>query len=559
MRPWFIKEGEVVPFAKKEKTVVSMPNVASYPNFLAGVEDLQSRVKQGTLSDEMYKRLYTDLLHRFMRRESAETPWFMVEATAMADKIFQNKKQLGSDLQSGDVFLNLLQNNPEELIDKKTGQSVNFPKKNDLLKIAKDYQKKYKKSITSDQNEWPKTLMNLGFTKAILNRLTKTDKFGASEKEKFAKQIQPAAIFKGSAIDQNELKSIDIAIANNSIPGKDLVKTIINSPVLKNPKNQLGNIVIQIAKNLQMKNNKLPQGDWMNDNNAVNAIQDYAGEYLGVIALINGIANFPNLSAFLSYMNAKSLIDLSYYFPSKTNQPLADSFGYIKNKQGTAIMNISSKGGTSGAAPSLSNLKISQKTRSKKEYAEEISFIDTLMESKNEFESAFRLYNVLYNLGSDARKGLTEASKGIKLNPFTDDQIANLNAIYKNRGKTIPKQEIQAINKIRLGTYLQQLQKSNPDTAVKDPVGFIFYFTQKIVLDAVNKHNALPDFQPLVREVLGDNFMQIITKLGKDSISVNVLYPAKVNGQVVLWSKSSQSAFKGKLGFKILPTKGYFN
>lgn len=82
MRPWFLKEGKVVPFPKKEKTVVSMPNVASYPNFLAGVEDLQSRVKQGTLSDEMYKRLYTDLLHRFMRRESAETPWFMVEAPA---------------------------------------------------------------------------------------------------------------------------------------------------------------------------------------------------------------------------------------------------------------------------------------------------------------------------------------------------------------------------------------------------------------------------------------------------------------------------------------------
>jgi hypothetical protein len=80
MRPWFIKEGEVVPFAKKEKTVVSMPNVASYPSFLAGVEDLQSRVKQGTLSDEMYKKLYTELLHRFMRRESAETPWFMTEA-----------------------------------------------------------------------------------------------------------------------------------------------------------------------------------------------------------------------------------------------------------------------------------------------------------------------------------------------------------------------------------------------------------------------------------------------------------------------------------------------
>ena len=79
MRPWFMNEGDVVPFPKKDDKVLKLPNVGQYPDFLAGVEDLQSRVKQGTLSDEMYKKLYTDLLHRFMRRESAETPWFIVE------------------------------------------------------------------------------------------------------------------------------------------------------------------------------------------------------------------------------------------------------------------------------------------------------------------------------------------------------------------------------------------------------------------------------------------------------------------------------------------------
>ena len=75
-----MKEGDVVPFPKKDDKVIKLPNVGSYPNFLAGVEDLQSRVKKGELSDEMYKRLYTELLHRFMRRESAETPWFLAEA-----------------------------------------------------------------------------------------------------------------------------------------------------------------------------------------------------------------------------------------------------------------------------------------------------------------------------------------------------------------------------------------------------------------------------------------------------------------------------------------------
>jgi hypothetical protein len=81
MKPWFIEEGDVIHFPKKDKKVLKLPNVGAYPDFLTGVEDLQSRVKQGELSDEMYKKLYTELLHRFMRRESAETPWFMNEAT----------------------------------------------------------------------------------------------------------------------------------------------------------------------------------------------------------------------------------------------------------------------------------------------------------------------------------------------------------------------------------------------------------------------------------------------------------------------------------------------
>jgi hypothetical protein len=80
MRPWFIKEGDVVPFPKQDTSVPKLPNVVQYPDFLTGVQDLQARVKQGTLSDSMYKKLYTELLHRFMRRESAETPWFMAEA-----------------------------------------------------------------------------------------------------------------------------------------------------------------------------------------------------------------------------------------------------------------------------------------------------------------------------------------------------------------------------------------------------------------------------------------------------------------------------------------------
>jgi hypothetical protein len=106
-----MKEGDVVPFPKKDDKVIKLPNVGSYPNFLAGVEDLQSRVKKGELSDEMYKRLYTELLHRFMRRESAETPWFLKEdVTAPIDqKIDQLTNLAKSDPKLQDYVKNVFQ------------------------------------------------------------------------------------------------------------------------------------------------------------------------------------------------------------------------------------------------------------------------------------------------------------------------------------------------------------------------------------------------------------------------------------------------------------------
>ena len=78
------------------------------------------------------------------------------------------------------------------------------------------------------------------------------------------------------------------------------------------------------------------------------------------------------------------------------------------------------------------------------------------------------------------------------------------------------------------------------------------------MIEAVNKNGALPNFQQCVREVLGDNFMQIITKVTAKGIKVNVLYPARINGNVILSTGSGQGTFAGKLGFKIVPGKGYF-
>jgi hypothetical protein len=79
MKPWFLKENNVVSFPNKEKKTTSLPNVGQYPDFITGISDLQTRQKKGELSKEVYEKLYTDLIHRFMRSESKE-PWFIKEA-----------------------------------------------------------------------------------------------------------------------------------------------------------------------------------------------------------------------------------------------------------------------------------------------------------------------------------------------------------------------------------------------------------------------------------------------------------------------------------------------
>ena len=80
MKPWFVKEADIIKFPEPEKKVVELPNVQSYPDFLTGVKDLHNRKAKGEISQASHDKLYQDLIHRFMKKESFETPWFMREA-----------------------------------------------------------------------------------------------------------------------------------------------------------------------------------------------------------------------------------------------------------------------------------------------------------------------------------------------------------------------------------------------------------------------------------------------------------------------------------------------
>ena len=97
MKPWFEKESNVIPFPKPKAKVIQMPNVASYPDFLTGVKDLHNRKAKGEISQDSHDKLYTDLIHRFMKKESFETPWFLRESP---EELQQVKKLLLKQIDS---------------------------------------------------------------------------------------------------------------------------------------------------------------------------------------------------------------------------------------------------------------------------------------------------------------------------------------------------------------------------------------------------------------------------------------------------------------------------
>ena len=104
MKPWFEKEADIIPFPKKpERQVIKMPSVSEYPDFITGVLDLQARRDKGQFGKDSYNKLYQDLIHRFMKKESFDTPWFLREDTA-EQTVDQLEKVAQQDPKKADVI-----------------------------------------------------------------------------------------------------------------------------------------------------------------------------------------------------------------------------------------------------------------------------------------------------------------------------------------------------------------------------------------------------------------------------------------------------------------------
>lgn len=371
-----------------------------------------------------------------------------------------------------------------------------------------------------------------------LNKLLKTKDLGgqASTGEEGEETGKEAALLKPS----------QIGITDRDIPAMDLGDAIINNKVLKST--DYGRVVIEMAKTIMQGGNPIIPKTV--PTKIKDSIVDYAGEYLGVLALVSGTSRFPRRKGFEEWLGATTQA-LVINFPSKVNTNIADSYASISNEETNHKVNISSKGKGGGAPPSLSGLKIPDEIRNNPRYKATVAFIDLCDSSKTPkynlpeprtISQVFQAMNLINQYVPDAIP--KEFKPFLPWKADIIDKVTASMAAFKQR-KSLPMPEYEAL-------------WSNID--FKKPSsdgGKLTHAVKLAVMQAVNEGKALPDFQDVILAILDMNFIQQYADFDTKSrvMSFSTQWPAKLEGKITLESKSGATdPTKGGFSFKLANT-----
>lgn len=355
--------------------------------------------------------------------------------------------------------------------------------------------------------------------------------------------FQKTAEFGGASVKPGEdpsaskegalVKPTQIGITDRPISAGDLGTEIANNQVLNST--PYGQVVTQMATAISSGQPAVVPPEMAKKESIKKAIVDYAGEYLGVLALVNNQSNFPNKKEFLQWLGG-DLSGLILNFPSKSNTQIADSFASITNPSTQHQINISSKGTGGGAPPSLSGLVIPEHVRKKKEYQTAVDFIE-LCQNKN------------------LPKPTTISQVFLAMN-LLEERVPE--AVPKEFKRFLPwPMEIipQVQDSLKRGTPMPKYQKlfANLESKGNDG-GKLTYVVKDAVMEAVNG-GAVPEFQAAILETLDYNFIQQYTKMGRGGqLQFDTQWPARLNGEVSLESKSGGTdPTKGGFSFKLKP------
>ena len=439
-------------------------------------------------------------------------------------------------------ILNLL----DTVLDEATlspGEITKYPERFDAfithIQDGKPFYTTSGEEVVLDPSEADRFL-DLRAKNLFAGRLTGVDTNG---KKHSLSSFEKTAEFGGASVKPGEdtgstkegalVKPTQIGITDRAIQAGELGSEIVNNSVLNST--PYGQAVAQMAAAIMQGQPAIVPTEMAKTESIKKAIVDYAGEYLGVLALVNNQSNFPNKKEFLKWLGG-DLDGLILNFPSKSNTQIADSFASIINPTTQHQINISSKGTGGGAPPSLSGLVIPPSVRDKKEYQTAVDLIE-LCQNKNlpkptTISQVFQAMNLLEERVPDA---VPKEFK--KFLPWSMDIVSQVQDSLKN------------------GTPMPKYQKlfANLDSKGSDG-GKLTYVVKDAVMEAVNT-GAVPEFQAAILETLDYNFIQQYTKMGRGGqLQFDTQWPAKLNGEVSLESKSGGTdPTKGGFSFKLKP------
>lgn len=325
-----------------------------------------------------------------------------------------------------------------------------------------------------------------------------------------------------------------IGITNIDISSADLYETIINNPVLKSTPH--GQIVINLANYIVSGESVTLPPEAVKNNALRAAIQDNAGEYLGVLALLYNRSRFPARANFEKWLGGE-LGDLTIRFPDESNFALADSFGQIVNSKTGHSVNISSKGKDGGAAPAIKGLKIPEHIQKNPKLKNGVAFVNLCI-NEGTLDQAFNGLDMLFKVNPASISKAWHPYLPFSAHPNIKKKI--LASLDGEDVKFDPK--LQAI-------------ANGVKSAKATTGGKIIYSIKNEIRDAINDRNALPEFRQMILEILEMNFIQQYCDYEAKhagELTFATQWPAKLDGEISVSHKSSANDPKsGGLSFKL--------
>jgi hypothetical protein len=377
--------------------------------------------------------------------------------------------------------------------------------------------------------EKPFTVLTRDGNEILFSTLAKNEDFGGSSKESML------------------LKPSLIKITDKDIPATDLYEIIANNAILQ--KTEYGQVVLKLAQYIiSGEHVQLPEEYLTKEKEKERkSIVDYAGEYLGVIALLYQRSRFPRKEKFIEWLGA-DMGQLILNFPSAANNNIADSYAIISNPTNSHSVNISSKGTGGGAAPAISGLKISDDVRRNPKLKNAVKLIELCQAGKDgsgpsTIVQAFKIMDFLYqtdpsSLPKEWQKILPFATKAPRL------QQQCIDSINSAKGGQEP---------LQLAKVYQSLINDIKSDAATDG-GKMVYKIKKVIAHQVNSKAAIPEFADTILQVLEMNFVQQYTDFNPNGeLTFATQWPAKLEGVVTMENKSSavepsSAGFSFKLG-----------